>query len=54
MKGSVDNLVTLFVDHIDADRLALRTQIQEGLARLEKETLIGRNGKRLNLLTSSY
>jgi len=52
MKGSVDNLVTLFVDHIDADRLALRKQIQDSLARLEKETLIGRNGDLYYFLTN--
>lgn len=52
MKGSVDNLVTLFVDHIDADRLALRRQIQESLARLEKENLIGRNGDLYYFLTN--
>ncbi len=52
MKGTVDNLVTLFVDHIDADRLALRKQLQESLARLEKETLIGRNGDLYYFLTN--
>jgi hypothetical protein len=52
MTGSVDNLVTLFVDHIDADRLALRKQLQESLARLEKETLIGRNGDLYYFLTN--
>ena len=29
MKGNVDNLVTLCLDQIDADRLALRQQIEE-------------------------
>ncbi len=44
MKGNVDNLVTLCIDEIDADRLALRRQIEESLQRLEKETLINRSG----------
>ena len=37
IRGNVDNLVTLFVDRIDADRLALRRrQIEASLQRLEK------------------
>jgi hypothetical protein len=44
LKGNVDNLVTLCTDQIDADRLALRRKIEESLGRLEKETLIARNG----------
>ena len=35
MKGNVENLVTLCLDQIDADRLALRRQITESLQRLE-------------------
>jgi Putative inner membrane protein (DUF1819) len=44
MKGNVDNLVTLCLDQMDGDRLALRRHIEESLGRLEKETLISRNG----------
>lgn len=44
MKGNVDNLVTLCLDEIDADRLALRRQIEESLQRLENVTLISRSG----------
>ena len=40
MKGSVDNLVTLCLDQIDGDRLALRRRIEDTLSRLEQETLI--------------
>ena len=36
MKGNIDNLVTLCLDKIDGDRLALKKQIEESLARLEK------------------
>jgi len=42
--GSVDNLVTLCVDEIDTDKLALRKTIEASLLRLERETLISRNG----------
>src|SRR5207253_2296568 len=36
MKGNLDNLVTLCLDEIDADRLALKQKIEDSLARLEK------------------
>jgi hypothetical protein len=52
MKGNVDNLVTLCLDQIDADRLALRRKIEESLARLEKETLISRSGENYFFLTN--
>lgn len=52
IKGNVDNLVTLFVDRIDADRLALREEIEASLQRLEKETLIGRSGEDFFFLTN--
>ncbi len=52
MKGNVDNLVTLCLDQIDADRLALRHRIEECLARLEKETLISRSGDLYSFLTN--
>ncbi len=52
IRGNVDNLVTLFIDRIDADRLALRNQVEEGLQRLEGQTLIGRNGEEFFFLTN--
>ena len=52
MRGNVDNLVTLFVDRIDADRLVLRQRIEASLQRLERETLIGRNGEDFFFLTN--
>ena len=52
MKGNVDNLVTLCLEQIDADRLALRRRIEESLGRLEKETLISRNGDDYFFLTN--
>jgi len=52
MKGNVDNLVTLCLDQIDANRLALRRRIEESLGRLEKETLISRSGENYFFLTN--
>ena len=52
MKGNVDNLVTLCLDRIDADRLALKQQINDSLARLEKNSLISRNGDLYYFLTN--
>jgi hypothetical protein len=44
--------VTLCLDQIDADRLALRRRIENSLGRLEKETLISRNGDLYTFLTN--
>ena len=44
LPGSVDNLVTLCVNEIDTDKLALRKTIETSLSRLEIQTLIARNG----------
>lgn len=52
VKPNVDNLVTLFIDQVDADRLALKRKIEEGLQRLEKQTLISRNGDLYFFLTN--
>jgi hypothetical protein len=52
IKGNVDNLITLCMEEIDADRLALRRKIEESLQRLEKETLISRNGDIYLFLTN--
>jgi len=52
LPGTVDNLVTLCVDQIDADRLALRRRIEAALARLEGETLVARNGDLYFFLTN--
>jgi len=52
LPGTVDNLVTLCVDEIDADRLALRKRIEASLGRLEGETLIARNGDLYFFLTN--
>jgi hypothetical protein len=50
--GNVENLVTLFIDRIDADRLAIRNQIEASLQRLESQTLVSRNGEDYFFLTN--
>ena len=52
VKGNVDNLVTLCLDQIDADRLTLRKTIEASLQRLERETLVNRSGDTYFFLTS--
>lgn len=52
VKADVDNLVTLTIDQVDTDRLALKRKIEDSLNRLEKETLISRNGDLFFFLTN--
>jgi len=52
IKTNVDNLVTLSLDEIDADRLALRRKVETSLQRLENETLISRSGDLYFFLTN--
>ena len=52
VKPSIDNLATLCIDQIDADKLALKRKIQESLARLERERLVSRNGDLWFFLTN--
>ena len=52
LPGNVDNLVTLCVNEIDTDKLALRMSIEDSLGRLESETLIARNGDLYFFLTN--
>jgi len=51
MTGNFDNLVTLCLDSIDADRLALRRQIEASVQRLEGQNLISRSGENYFFLT---
>lgn len=44
VKPNVDNLATLCIDQIDADKLELKRKVQESLARLEQQRLVSRNG----------
>lgn len=52
IKGTLDNLVTLSIEKIDEDKLTLRKRIEETLHRLEKESLITRNGDEFLFLTN--
>lgn len=52
VKATVDNLVTLCIDRIDADRIALKRQIEDALGILERENLIQRNGNLYQFLTN--
>lgn len=52
LKPNVDNLATLCVDQIDADKLALKRKIQESLTRLEHQRLVSRNGDLWYFLTN--
>ncbi len=50
--ANIDNLVTFFVDEVDADKRALRSAIEESLLWLERDTLISRNGDLYFFLTN--
>ena len=52
LKGTLDNLVTLSIEKIDEDKLALRQRLESSLQRLEKESLITRNGDEFLFLTN--
>lgn len=52
VKSTLDNLVTLSIDCIDADKIKLRKKIEESLNRLEKQLLIARNNDVFIFLTN--
>ena len=52
VRPNIDNLATLCIDQIDADKLALKRKIQESLARLEQQRLVSRNGDLWFFLTN--
>lgn len=52
VKPNIDNLATLCVDEVDADKLSLKRRIQESLARLEQQQLVSRNGDLWFFLTN--
>ena len=52
IKPTIDNLATLCVDEVDADKLSLKRRIQESLARLEQQQLVSRNGDHWFFLTN--
>jgi hypothetical protein len=52
IKADPDNLVTLCINQVDVDRLALKQQIMASLQRLERETLISSSGDLFFFLTN--
>ncbi len=52
IKPTVDNLATLCLDQIDADKLALKRKLQQSLERLEAQRLVNRNGDQWFFLTN--
>lgn len=52
VKPTVDNLATLCIDEIDADKLALKRKVQASLDRLEQQRLVSRNGDLWFFLTN--
>ncbi|MBS1228526.1 MAG: ATPase-like protein [Proteobacteria bacterium] len=52
IKPSIDNLATLCVDRIDADKLVLKQEITNSLMRLERQNLVSRNGDLWFFLTN--
>jgi len=52
VKANVDNLTTLMVDHIDADRIELKKRVEDSLRRLISQTLVQKNGEIYLFLTN--
>lgn len=52
VKPNIDNLVTLCINQVDADRLKIKREIEESLQRLEKEILITSSGDLYYFLTN--
>lgn len=52
VKGAPENLTTLSLERIAQDRVALKTRVEASLGRLERETLIQRNGDIYEFLTN--
>lgn len=51
IKANVDNITTLMVDDIRADKINMRKQVQESLDRLLSQNYIARNGDTYTFLT---
>jgi hypothetical protein len=52
VSSTLENLVTLSVDEIDADKISLKKKIEASLNRLEREVLISRNDNLYIFLTN--
>ncbi len=49
--GTLENLTTLALTHVEEDRLALRGRLERSLGRLEHQTLVSRTANRYTFLT---
>ncbi|MEA3222978.1 MAG: BREX system P-loop protein BrxC, partial [Thermodesulfobacteriota bacterium] len=52
LRPSIENIVTLCINEVDADRIALKRRIEESLVRLEQGHLIGSSGDLYYFLTN--
>lgn len=52
IKSNIENITTLMIDNILADKIALREKVEASLRRLERETLILKNGEIYTFLTN--
>ena len=52
IRANLEQITSLMVDHVDNDRLALRQRVEDALKRLEKQTLIQKNGDIYVFLTN--
>lgn len=53
MPATLNRLATLMVESLDEDKMVLKNKISDSLARLEKETLIQKNGDTYDFLTNA-
>jgi len=52
IKANIENLSTLLVSEIDADKLEIKKKVQESLNKLIRETLVQKNGDEYVFLTN--
>lgn len=52
IKSNIENITTLMINNILADKIALREKVEGSLRRLERETLILKNGEIYTFLTN--
>lgn len=52
IKSNIENLSTLLISEIDADKLEIKKKVQESLNRLIRETLVQKNGDEYIFLTN--
>ena len=53
MPATLNRIATLMVESLDEDKMLLKNNIAESLKRLEKETLIQKNGEEYDFLTNA-